>query len=98
MDFSIGDEATAEIVGVSFPAFGLTNSSPDAFPSSWVRLAAADLAGLIEPGAETPRLVTVSVRGKSSGATGLAVSVVEMDDDTGADLFPAIIGGSLSVS
>ena len=80
------------------PFFCLNEFSP-APPASSITVSAADLAGVIEAGADTAILVTFDVELLGAGGTEVIIlSGPELDDDPGNPMVPVLISGFVSVS
>ncbi len=96
LDFTLDDPTLAEIVGVSLPDYGLTQS--DIISSSHVTAMAADLNGLIGAGDTPTTLATLDVLGTGTGSTQLIVLVTAMDDDDGFSVTIPISAGTVTVA
>ena len=88
----------AQISGSSYPGYGLSLTQPTSLPAATVTLTAADLAGIVQPGATNIELATVTIRGMGSGSTNVSITVTKLDDDNGLPINPTITVGSVSVS
>jgi len=84
MTASVADQSVAEITGFTFPAWAsIKSNSP--VPAGEVFLRASDLSLKVSPGAANVTLVTLTIRGKTNGATVLNLRVKQMDPDGAGD-------------
>lgn len=96
LDFTLDDPTVAEIVAVSLPSYGLTQT--DMVSSSHVTTIAADLNGLISAGDTNITLVTLEILGAGTGSTQINVVVAAMDDDDGFSVAVTTSAGTYSVA
>jgi len=83
---SVTDPDVAAITGVSFPdALGLTESDISSDGSS-VTVRMADTQDEIGAGGRDITVATLTLRGRGTGTTDLAVEVEQMDDDSGSTI------------
>ena len=96
LDFTLGNSAVAEIVAVSLPAYGLTQTN--IISGSQVTTMAADLNGLINASSTNFTLATLNVLGTGTGSTQINVVVTAMDDDDGFNVAVTTNAGTVSVA
>ena len=88
----VKDPTIARIADV--PLRGLTLVAPKP-PAPEVRIRKVDLFGLMD----SPHVVlaTIEVEMLAAGTTVIAVEVLKIDDNDGAGLYPAVVGGVVTV-
>ena len=96
LEFTVIDSSVGELVSVSLPDFGLTQT--ELISGSKLVVKAADLNGLIVAGDANVTLATIEILGVSSGSTQIEVSVLAMDDDKGNNLAVEINQGTIMVA
>ena len=95
MEVTVADTDVATLEDVTFPEFGLVRRVPSEGPE--LRLAAADLARRVEPGAVDSTLATLVVVGARVGTTELRIKVDMMSDDDGGSMTPEAPVATLTV-
>ncbi|MSQ40623.1 MAG: hypothetical protein EXR55_02975 [Dehalococcoidia bacterium] len=95
-DLTIALEPTgvAEIVEVSLPDFGITQTS--AVPSASVSILIADLNRRAELAAGAQTLVTLRITARSAGTASIIIQVKAMDDDQGGGMSPQVQGAKIT--
>ena len=96
LNITLDDTAVAEIVAVSLPNYGLTQT--DLISSSSANIMAADLNGLISAGDINITLATLDILSTGTGATQITVVVSIMDDDDGFNMLVPDGAGTVSVA
>ena len=96
LEFTLDDPSVAEMVAVSLPGYGLTQT--DIVSSSHVTANAADLSGLINAGDTSITLATLDIIGTGTGSTQINVLVAAMDDDDGFSVAVSTSAGTVSVA
>ena len=91
----LGDAATARIVGVEFPEFGMVYEQAGIGDS--VRLAAVDLFHTAESNATNLTLAVVKLEGVSEGSFPAQLTVMQIDDDEGNTIPITVYSGTVSV-
>ncbi|MBP1928166.1 PKD repeat protein [Methanolinea mesophila] len=92
---SLGNTSVADIVGVSYPAWG-SMSNTGTLPGDSVRISCVDVDRLVQDGAANQVLATVSIAGTVPGTSEILLSEVHMDDDDGAVMTPDLVNGQVS--
>ena len=95
MDISLTAPEAARLASVEFPELGLTRKV--SATGSMLRLAAVDLERLVEVGAASSTLATLSTEGLAEGTTEIRVQILKMDDDDGNPMHPGIAAGEATV-
>ena len=96
MDISLTAPEAARLASVEFPELGLTRKV--SATGSMLRLAAEDLERLVEVGAASSTLATLSIEGLAEGTTEIRVQILKMDDDDdGNPMHPGIAAGEATV-
>ena len=95
MDISLTAPEAARLASVEFPELGLTRKV--SATGSMLRLAAVDLERLVEVGAASSTLATLSIEGLAEGTTEIRVQILKMDDDDGNPMHPGIAAGEATV-
>ena len=97
LTISLSDPAVAEIVSVTFPSWA-TQKANGTLPadSTWIK--AADLGEDVDAGATNIPVATIRIRGDTSGSTPVTVTINQMSDDLGSNLFPTLSPGSFIVN
>ncbi|MDP3564848.1 MAG: PKD domain-containing protein, partial [Methanoregula sp.] len=91
------DSSVATITAVGFPAWA-TMKDNSALPASSVSMKAADLGEVIQSGAVSIPLGTITVQGLKEGSTAFTVTVTRMNDDADARMYPTIQSGTFTVT
>ena len=91
---TLEDITVAEIVDVSFPAFGLTQASQPA--PNQLRLRAVNLGG-VDSGSDPMEMATLEILGKQDGTSDLSVTVNRLDDLAGDAITVTIHEGRVTV-
>ncbi len=92
LDISIASDSVARIVaGTKFPSFGITLE--ENLTTTSVRLRAADLAHIAEPGDKHVLLATLQMECMAVGAVEVSVNPVAFDDEVGSQISPTIDAG-----
>ena len=91
------DSSVATITAVGFPAWA-TMKDNSALPASSVSMKAADLGEVVQSGATSIPLGTVTVQGLKEGSTAFTVTVTRMNDDADARMYPTIQSGTFTVT
>ncbi len=95
INISLDKPSVATIDAVSFPAYGITDSSISSGSSAM--LMAADLADIVNPGDTNFTLATVDVTGITPGSAVISVTIEKMDDDDGFGFAPTTQAGAFTV-
>ncbi|MBP1928149.1 PKD repeat protein [Methanolinea mesophila] len=98
---SLADPAVGEIMSVSFPSW-VTMSDNTTFPADTVWIKSLDTGpgdyGNVAPGATDIPMGTLALRGDAAGTTAVVLSIVQMSDDEGMNMTPAIAPLSFTVN
>lgn len=92
----VGDPSVARIVGATAADLPLTDSRV-AGDGGRARVGGVDLDDSVTSGATDVALGRLTVEGRASGATPVAVDVLGMDDDAGGRVGPATAAGTVTV-
>ena len=90
--------AVVQATSVEFPAFGLTDTIPETFPTPTLRIKAVDVLRSVSPGATNILLATVRVKGLNTGTTIVALTPFRLDDDAGDAFAVAIVQPTIDVT
>jgi PKD repeat protein len=93
---SLENPGSAQIVGVSYPAWAIV-SNTTSLPASSVKISAVDLNKSVQAGALNVLLATITLRGIDSGSTPIVLSGVTMDADGGGVITPVLLEGQADV-
>jgi PKD repeat protein len=98
---SLSDPSVGEIEGIGYPDWvSLADNSTLPAGGAWIK--AVDMGagenGNVAPGATGIVLATLSLRGISSGTSGITVTVNQMSDDLGENLAPSVNAGTFTVT
>ena len=100
---NVVDDGVANIVDVTYPIdFGLTTVLPS-MPSSGekqVELRAVDINLEVQGQSFDVVLATITLNGISQGFTEIEITfgILGMDDDSGADILPDFVNGTLVIN
>jgi PKD repeat protein len=98
---SLADPGVAEIMSVSYPAW-VSQYDNSSLPADTVWIKTVDMGagenGTIAPGAVNIPMGTLTLRGDAAGTTAVTVTINQMSDDLGSNMFPSIVPGSFTVN
>ncbi|ADN35709.1 peptidase C1A papain [Methanolacinia petrolearia DSM 11571] len=98
LNVSLDNTSIAEITGVSFPDWAANMSTHGALPAgSGLLIKASDVNYLVEPGATSITLATLTLKGLRPGSTEITMANANFDDDNGSDIPHYVSTGTLSV-
>ena len=92
---TLEDITVAEIIDVSFPAFGLTQAIQPA--PNQLRLRAATLGAGVDSGSDPMEMATLEILGKQDGTSDLSVTVNRLDDLAGDEIKVTIYEARVTV-
>ncbi len=95
MLITLEDGAVAEIVDVTFPAYGLTDVRYLA--PNQLHIRAVDLGDIATAEQDLADLTTIELLGKQPGTTQLTVTVNAVDNDAGQAIDPVVYNGLVRV-
>lgn len=95
LTIALDPTGVAEILEVSLPDFGITQTS--ALPSASVSVLIADLNRRVEPASGAQTLATLHITARSAGAATITIQVKAMDDDQGGGMSPKVRGAKVTV-
>ncbi|MCE5298637.1 MAG: PKD domain-containing protein [Methanoregulaceae archaeon] len=94
---TIDNHSIAEFVGVQYPGWAAFNNTTPQAPAASLRLSGVDSGRLVEPGAGSTLLATITVRADTTGTSGISITNVNMDADGGASITPEVTSGEIVV-
>ena len=97
INVNVSDPSVATITGVTFPAWA-TMKENTSLPAGSVNLKAADLNEQVQSGATAIPLATLTLSGKAAGSTSVTATVVRMNDDTDARIYPEVEAGTFTIT
>jgi PKD repeat protein len=94
---TLDNPSIAEIIGVQYPAWAVLNNTTPQPPGDSLTLSGVDVGRLVEPGAGSTLLATITVRADTPGTSGISITTVHMDADGGALITPTVTSGEIVV-
>ncbi|OPX75651.1 MAG: PKD domain protein [Methanoregulaceae archaeon PtaU1.Bin059] len=88
---TIDNPSIAEIVGVQYPGWAAFNNTTPQPPAHSLRLSGVDSGRLVEAGAGSTLLATITVRADATGTSRISITNVNMDADGGVVITPAAV-------
>jgi PKD repeat protein len=85
LTITLDNPAVAEIVAVEFPSWAVLNEHPP-LPAGSVTIRAADVNEQIQECASDIPLVTITIRAKDCGSTGVVMTIQSLEDEDGIEI------------
>jgi PKD repeat protein len=99
MYVSLADATVADITAVSYDSSWAQMTMSPTVPADSIRIGAVDAGQKIYPGTTGPyTLATITVRGTAAGTSGIVLSALNMDDDSGNAIDATLNTGAVTVS
>ncbi len=93
----VSNPDAAEITKISFPGWTLMSNVTDV-PSAQVRFGGADIEDHVVAGATNVVLATIGIRAKNPGSAALSLHSININDDSGMLIEPAVNTASINVT
>lgn len=93
---TLSNASVASIASVELPDFGLARH--EMVSSSEVHIIAVDIRKLVEQGASSTALATLTIQGLAPGTSTVSVRVDRLEDDSGEPVQTRLLSGTVTVS